>query len=76
MFYMSFSQPKDIKFGWDFTKLYQFNIKQMEMCSFLGPPCILAAFYIDHADVQRSRALWRRLPSLKPFVRITAYFSS
>jgi len=32
--------PKIIKFGWDFTKLYQFNIKQMEMCSFFGPPCI------------------------------------
>jgi len=30
--------PKIIKFGWDFTKLYQFNIKQMEMCSFLAHP--------------------------------------
>jgi len=33
---MSSSQPKIIKFCWDITKLYQFNIKQMEMCSFLG----------------------------------------
>jgi len=38
-FNMSSSQSKIIKFGWDFTKLYQFNIKQMEIYSFLGPPC-------------------------------------
>jgi len=25
------------KIGWDFTKLYQFNIKQIEICSFLAP---------------------------------------
>jgi len=37
---MSSTQPKIIKFGWDFTKLYQFNIKQMEMCSFLGHPVV------------------------------------
>jgi len=36
--YSGVSLPKIIKFGWDFTKLYQFNIKQMEMCSFLGHP--------------------------------------
>jgi len=28
-----FLSQKITKFGWDFTKLYQFNIKQMEMCS-------------------------------------------
>jgi len=31
------SQPEKkykILFGWDFTKLYQFNIKQIEMCRF------------------------------------------
>jgi len=36
--YSGASLPKMIKFGWDFTKLYQFNIKQMERCSFLGHP--------------------------------------
>jgi len=44
------SQPKIIKFGWDFTKLYQFNIKQMEMFSFLGHPvCIMLFRYYDSA---------------------------
>jgi len=40
------SMPKIIKFGWDFTKLYQFNIKQMEMCSFFGPPCRYGRKYL------------------------------
>jgi len=34
--YSGVSLPKIIKFGWDFTKPYQFNINQMKMCSFLG----------------------------------------
>jgi len=38
--YSGVSLPKIIKFGWDFTKLYQFNIKQMKTCSFSGPPCM------------------------------------
>jgi len=33
MFNITSSQPKNIKFGWEFTKLYQFNVKQMKMCS-------------------------------------------
>jgi len=36
--YIHESLPKIIKFGRDFTELYQFNIKQSEMCSF-GPAC-------------------------------------
>jgi len=34
--YSGVSLPKIIKFGRDFTKLHQFNINQMEICSFLG----------------------------------------
>jgi len=33
MFSMSSPQLQIIEFGLDFTKLYQFNIKQMEMCN-------------------------------------------
>jgi len=32
--YSRASLPKIIKFGWNFTKLCRFNIKQIEMCSF------------------------------------------
>jgi len=38
MLNMSSSQTKIIKFGSDFTKLYQFNVMQIEMCGFLGHP--------------------------------------
>jgi len=31
--YVLLSAKKIIKFCWEFTKLYQFNVKQMEMCS-------------------------------------------
>jgi len=37
--YSNVSLPKVIKFGWDFTKLYQFNIKNGNV-QFYGPPCI------------------------------------
>jgi len=42
----SLSAKKIIKFGWDFTKLYQFNVKEMEMCSFLGHPV-----YVGYCDL-------------------------
>jgi len=46
IFNMSYSQPKIVKFGWYFTKLYQFNIKEMETCSFLGHPvCAITTVY-------------------------------
>jgi len=38
-------KSKIIKFGWDFTKLCQFNIKQMEMCSFLGHHVCAVSLY-------------------------------
>jgi len=50
--YSGVSLLKILKFGWDFTKLYQFNIKQMEMCSFLGHPVLLLPHtwhYWNHA---------------------------
>jgi len=37
--YSAVSLPKIMKFGWDVTKLYQFNVKHGNV-QFFGPPCI------------------------------------
>jgi len=42
------SLPKIIKFGWDFTKLYQFNIEQHENVQFLlGHPVELLRYFYN-----------------------------
>jgi len=37
---------KNIKFPWEFTKLYQFNVKQMEMCSLFWATLYIITFIL------------------------------